>query len=135
MILFISEHKHISKRGLYQYYKSVNYFHDYTQSNDQTQLFANNKRNNNFITFRDDEKFLNEGSFCKRSIDGRSGYCILAYKCLHIVREFRKHGTKIDVCTYSNKIPVICCPLEEKDISLKPIVKRRISAISMFLIN
>ncbi|XP_073818318.1 snake [Musca autumnalis] len=57
-----------------------------------------------------------EGAFCKRSFDGRSGYCILAYQCLHIIREYRLHGTKIDVCTYRRNIPVICCPLADKHI-------------------
>uniref|UniRef100_A0A1I8NBH8 Peptidase S1 domain-containing protein n=1 Tax=Musca domestica TaxID=7370 RepID=A0A1I8NBH8_MUSDO len=57
-----------------------------------------------------------EGAFCKRSFDGRSGYCILAYQCLHVIREYRLHGTKIDVCTYRRNIPVICCPLADKHI-------------------
>ncbi|XP_075146071.1 snake isoform X2 [Haematobia irritans] len=57
-----------------------------------------------------------EGSFCRRSFDGRSGYCILAYQCLHVIREYRVHGTKIDICTYRRNIPVICCPLADKHI-------------------
>ena len=57
-----------------------------------------------------------EGSFCRRSFDGRSGYCIVAYQCLHVIKEFRVHGTKIDVCTYRKNIPVICCTLADKHI-------------------
>ncbi|XP_037819911.1 serine protease snake [Lucilia sericata] len=57
-----------------------------------------------------------EGAFCRRSFDGRSGYCILAYQCLHVIREYRVHGTKIDICTYRKNIPVICCPLADKHI-------------------
>lgn len=66
-----------------------------------------------------------EGSFCRRSFDGRSGYCILAYQCLHVIREYRVHGTKIDICTYRKNIPVICCPLADKHID-----DQRISAQS-----
>lgn len=61
---------------------------------------------------------LEEGSFCQRRFDGKSGYCLLAYQCLHAIKEFRVHGITIDVCTYRRKIPVICCPLDTKDIEL-----------------
>lgn len=55
-----------------------------------------------------------EGAFCRRSFDGRNGYCVLANQCLHVVREFRVHGTRIDICTHRKAIPVICCPLADK---------------------
>ncbi|ALC47459.1 snk [Drosophila busckii] len=67
---------------------------------------------------------LQEGSFCRRSFDGRSGYCILAYQCLHVIREYRVHGTRIDICTHRNNVPVICCPLADKHVQTQ-----RISAI------
>ncbi|XP_037943720.1 serine protease snake-like [Teleopsis dalmanni] len=57
-----------------------------------------------------------EGSFCRRQFDGRGGYCILAYQCLHVIREYRMHNIKIDVCTYRKSIPVICCPLSDKHV-------------------
>ncbi|KAH8273146.1 hypothetical protein KR018_006424 [Drosophila ironensis] len=66
---------------------------------------------------------LQEGSFCRRSFDGRSGYCILAYQCLHVIREYRVHGTHIDICTHRNNVPVICCPLADKHV-----LAQRISA-------
>ncbi|XP_017867786.1 PREDICTED: serine protease snake isoform X2 [Drosophila arizonae] len=66
---------------------------------------------------------LQEGAFCRRSFDGRSGYCIVAYQCLHIIREYRVHGTPIDICTHRNNVPVICCPLAEKHVQ-----SQRISA-------
>ncbi|KAH8383431.1 hypothetical protein KR009_008598 [Drosophila setifemur] len=66
---------------------------------------------------------LQEGAFCRRSFDGRSGYCILAYQCLHVIREYRVHGTHIDVCTHRNNLPVICCPLADKHV-----LAQRISA-------
>lgn len=69
---------------------------------------------------------LNEGAFCRRSFDGRSGYCILAYQCLHVIREYRVHGTHIDICTHRNNVPVICCPLADKHVQAQ-----RISATSM----
>ncbi|XP_037724455.1 serine protease snake isoform X3 [Drosophila subpulchrella] len=59
---------------------------------------------------------LPEGAFCRRSFDGRSGYCILAYQCLHVIREYRVHGTRIDICTHRNNVPVICCPLADKHV-------------------
>lgn len=68
---------------------------------------------------------LPEGAFCRRSFDGRSGYCILAYQCLHVIREYRVHGTRIDICTHRNNVPVICCPLADKHVQAQ-----RISAIS-----
>ncbi|KAH8250282.1 hypothetical protein KR026_010176 [Drosophila bipectinata] len=68
-------------------------------------------------------KELNEGAFCRRSFDGRSGYCILAYQCLHVIREYRVHGTHIDICTHRNNVPVICCPLADKHV-----LAQRISA-------
>ena len=66
-----------------------------------------------------------EGSFCRRRFDGRSGYCILAYNCLHVIREYRLQGITIDICTYRKNIPVICCPLADKHVE-----EQRISAIS-----
>lgn len=60
-------------------------------------------------------KRLEEGSFCKRRFDGKSGYCILAYQCLHAIKEFRVHGIPIDICTHRRKIPVICCALDTKE--------------------
>ncbi|XP_044313124.1 serine protease snake isoform X2 [Drosophila rhopaloa] len=66
---------------------------------------------------------LQEGAFCRRSFDGRSGYCILAYQCLHVIREYRVHGTRIDICTHRNNVPVICCPLADKHV-----LAQRISA-------
>ncbi|XP_055904363.1 serine protease snake [Eupeodes corollae] len=57
-----------------------------------------------------------EGAFCRRSFDNESGYCLVAYQCLHVIREYRLHGTKIDICTYRKNIPIICCPLAAKDI-------------------
>ncbi|KMZ03872.1 serine protease snake isoform X1 [Drosophila simulans] len=66
---------------------------------------------------------LHEGAFCRRSFDGRSGYCILAYQCLHVIREYRVHGTRIDICTHRNNVPVICCPLADKHV-----LAQRISA-------
>lgn len=51
---------------------------------------------NNFNKFNNGPQRKEEGSFCRRSFDGRSGYCILAYQCLHVIREYRVHGTKID---------------------------------------
>lgn len=57
---------------------------------------------------------MEEGQFCRRKFDGRSGYCILAYQCLHVIREYRFHGVKIDICTYRKNIPVVCCPLAGK---------------------
>lgn len=66
-----------------------------------------------------------EGEFCRRSFDGRSGYCILAYQCLHVIREYRLQGIAIDICTYRKNIPVICCPLADKHIE-----EQRISAQS-----
>ncbi|XP_030369987.1 serine protease snake [Scaptodrosophila lebanonensis] len=66
---------------------------------------------------------LHEGAFCRRSFDGRSGYCILAYQCLHVIREYRIHGTRIDICTHRSNVPVICCPLADKHV-----VPQRISA-------
>ncbi|XP_034487754.1 serine protease snake isoform X2 [Drosophila innubila] len=64
---------------------------------------------------------LQEGAFCRRSFDGRSGYCILAYQCLHVIREFRVHGTRIDICTHRNNVPVICCPLADKHVEAQRI--------------
>ncbi|KAH8340519.1 hypothetical protein KR059_000426, partial [Drosophila kikkawai] len=64
-----------------------------------------------------------EGAFCRRSFDGRSGYCILAYQCLHVIREYRVHGTRIDICTHRNNVPVVCCPLADKHV-----LAQRISA-------
>ncbi|XP_034113385.2 serine protease snake isoform X1 [Drosophila albomicans] len=64
---------------------------------------------------------LFEGAFCRRSFDGRSGYCILAYQCLHVIREYRVHGTRIDICTHRNNLPVICCPLADKHVEAQRI--------------
>ncbi|XP_064552795.1 serine protease snake isoform X1 [Drosophila montana] len=66
-------------------------------------------------------KSLQEGAFCRRSFDGRSGYCILAYQCLHVIREYRLHGTRVDVCTHRNNVPVICCPLADKHVEAQRI--------------
>ncbi|XP_067618713.1 serine protease snake isoform X2 [Eurosta solidaginis] len=68
---------------------------------------------------------LEEGSFCRRSFDGRSGYCILSYQCLHVMRDFREHGVKIDICTYRRNIPVICCPLAEKHVEPQSISAKK----------
>ncbi|TMW52255.1 hypothetical protein DOY81_002658 [Sarcophaga bullata] len=65
-----------------------------------------------------------EGAFCRRRFDGRSGYCILAYQCLHVIREYRLQGVPIDICTYRKNIPVICCPLADKHVE-----GQRISAL------
>lgn len=106
----------------------------------EVQLQTNNKpvdriKPNPFFNSKEKQKHINtnsasylpatlyEGSFCRRSFDGRSGYCILAYQCLHVIREFRIHGTKIDICTYRKNIPVICCTLADKHID-----EQRISA-------
>ncbi|XP_055851412.1 serine protease snake-like isoform X2 [Episyrphus balteatus] len=68
-----------------------------------------------------------EGSFCRRSFDNESGYCLMAYQCLHVIREYRLHGTKIDICTYRKNIPIICCPLAAKDVEDPR--SRRLSAL------
>lgn len=85
---------------------------------------GNYLHSNTFNNFNEPQR-KEEGSFCRRSFDGRSGYCILAYQCLHVIREYRIHGTKIDTCTYRKNIPVICCPLADKHID-----DQRISAQS-----
>ncbi|XP_034663904.1 serine protease snake isoform X1 [Drosophila subobscura] len=83
-----------------------------------------------YLKFDDDaevlppaNEVLHEGAFCRRSFDGRSGYCILAYQCLHVIREYRVHGTRIDICTHRSNVPVICCPLADKHV-----LAQRISA-------
>ncbi|XP_050321265.1 LOW QUALITY PROTEIN: serine protease snake [Bactrocera neohumeralis] len=60
-----------------------------------------------------------EGSLCRRSFDGRAGYCVLAYQCIHAVNNYRVHRSKLDVCSYRQSIPVICCPLFVKHVELK----------------
>ena len=89
-------------------------------TSDGKQIRFNTKKD---INQKDLPTRLYEGSFCRRSFDGRSGYCILAYQCLHVVREYRVHGTKIDICTYRKNIPVICCSLADKHVD-----EQRISA-------
>ncbi|XP_017468720.1 PREDICTED: serine protease snake isoform X1 [Rhagoletis zephyria] len=66
-----------------------------------------------------------EGSFCRRSFDGRAGYCILAHQCLHVIKEYREHGTKIDLCTHRQNVPVICCPLAEKQLETQSISAKK----------
>lgn len=87
--------------------------------------FATKAGTGNGNSFKGPPHRREEGAFCRRSFDGRSGYCILAYQCLHVIREYRVHGTKIDICTYRRNIPVICCPLADKHID-----DQRISAQS-----
>uniref|UniRef100_A0A034W642 Serine protease snake n=1 Tax=Bactrocera dorsalis TaxID=27457 RepID=A0A034W642_BACDO len=60
-----------------------------------------------------------EGSFCRRSFDGRAGYCVLAYQCIHAVNNYRVHRSKLDVCSYRQSIPIICCPLFVKHVEAK----------------
>ncbi|KAM8705163.1 hypothetical protein ACLKA7_009593 [Drosophila subpalustris] len=88
------------------------------------------EQEDSFLKFDDDDVdkpltrpqlTLPEGAFCRRSFDGRSGYCILAYQCLHVIREFRVHGTRIDICTHRNNVPVICCPLADKHVEAQRI--------------
>ncbi|XP_068152791.1 serine protease snake isoform X1 [Drosophila tropicalis] len=94
---------------------------------------SNGDVDENYLKFDDDDtermsispaaEHLQEGAFCRRSFDGRSGYCIFATQCLHVIREYRVHGTRIDICTHRNNVPVICCPLADKHI-----LEQRISA-------
>ncbi|XP_011178241.3 serine protease snake [Zeugodacus cucurbitae] len=60
-----------------------------------------------------------EGSFCRRSFDGRAGYCVLAHQCLHAINNYRVHRSKLDVCSYRQNIPIICCPLFVKHVEIK----------------
>ncbi|CAD6994370.1 unnamed protein product [Ceratitis capitata] len=103
--------------------------------NDNTAFSASHQAQRNpqpYQTFRDKTKNQiaatseqKEGSFCRRSFDGRSGYCILAYQCLHVIKSYREHGTKIDVCTYRRNLPVICCPLSEKHVEAQSISAKK----------
>lgn len=99
---------------------------DGKQSGDQDeQLDSSFKFDDDAKEERNTAQTLPEGAFCRRSFDGRSGYCILAYQCLHVIREYRVHGTRIDICTHRNNVPVICCPLADKHVQAQ-----RISATS-----
>lgn len=94
-------------------------------SDKDEQLDSSFKFDNEDKKERNPAQTLPEGAFCRRSFDGRSGYCILAYQCLHVIREYRVHGTRIDICTHRNNVPVICCPLADKHVQAQ-----RISATS-----
>lgn len=67
---------------------------------------------------------MQEGSFCRRSFDGKSGYCVLAYNCLHAVRNYRVHRSKLDLCSYRQNVPIICCPLLDKLVEVKSLSGR-----------
>ncbi|XP_053947022.1 serine protease snake [Anastrepha ludens] len=101
------------------------YFYDLVNNDDNTNTdssyhsMGNNKNN------IDTTMGKQEGSFCRRSFDGRSGYCILAYQCLHAIKDHRKHGTKIDICTYERNLPVICCPLAGKHVEPQSISAKK----------
>ncbi|XP_017143787.1 serine protease snake isoform X2 [Drosophila miranda] len=102
----------------------------WTQQEGAPAASSGEEREESYLKFDDDaevmppaSEVLHEGAFCRRSFDGRSGYCILAYQCLHVIREYRVHGTRIDICTHRNNVPVICCPLADKHI-----LAQRISA-------
>ncbi|XP_061394423.1 LOW QUALITY PROTEIN: serine protease snake [Musca vetustissima] len=56
-----------------------------------------------------------EGAFCKRSFDGRSGYAFW-HISVCMSSENIVYMAQIDVCTYRRNIPVICCPLADKHI-------------------
>ncbi|XP_001358502.3 serine protease snake isoform X1 [Drosophila pseudoobscura] len=102
----------------------------WTQQEGAPAAASGEEREESYLKFDDDaevmppaSEVLHEGAFCRRSFDGRSGYCILAYQCLHVIREYRVHGTRIDICTHRSNVPVICCPLADKHI-----LAQRISA-------
>lgn len=97
-------------------------------SDPDEQLDSSFKFDNEDKKERNTAQTLPEGAFCRRSFDGRSGYCILAYQCLHVIREYRVHGTRIDICTHRNNVPVICCPLADKHVQAQ-----RISATSKYI--
>ena len=73
---------------------------------------------------------LEEGSLCHRKFDRKSGYCLLAIQCIHAIRDFRVHGIPVDICGYKKKVPIICCPLDLKEVDTRG---RRLSARSKYI--
>lgn len=83
-----------------------------------------------YIKFFDSEnETLEDGSLCKRTSDGASGYCIKITQCQHVFKEFRMFGTKIDVCGYDGGTPIVCCPLATRTGEKRKLdSKKRVSA-------
>lgn len=105
---------------LFQSYQTtrLTYSNNSNVNSAQLELYKislNNGRKTNEIS----SERLEVGSLCRRKFDGKSGYCLLAYQCLHTVKEFREHGVKIDVCSYLKRVAVICCPLDKKQLEPK----------------
>lgn len=109
-----------------QYYQTTKYTIPQWSGTYMTDLLESQSTSSSSATTKTTSMSKEEGSFCRRSFDNEGGYCLLAYQCLHAIREYRLYGTKIDICKYRKNIPIICCPLALKD--LQDPKKKRISA-------